>query len=171
MAKKKKKVVQGQDGKLDMTPMIDMTFLLVVFFMLTIDLTTKEFVPVELPFADQGVEDTNETQGDTPRMVINLEADGTVVFKGTSYSLSADTPQAQEAAIAAMRSELVALTRDPKFREPDSSSTIAVLVHGDRAAKWQYVQWIMQVAAHPAIRIYKIQFAVKQPVRDENGGQ
>ena len=165
MARKKKLPASGDDAKLDMTPMIDMTFLLVVFFMLTIDLTTKEFVPVELPFADKGVEDTTETQGETPRLVINLEADGTVVFKGTPYSLSADTPQAQEAAIAAMRNELVALTRDPKFREPDSSSMVAVLVHGDREAKWQYVQWIMQVAAHPAIRIYKIQFAVKKPVR------
>ena len=171
MARKKKAVVEGDESILNMTPMIDMTFLLVVFFMLTIDLTTKEFVPVELPFADKGVEDIEETQGETPRMVINLQADGTVVFKGTPYSLSSDSPQAQEAALAAIRSELVALTRDPRFREPDSASMIPVLIHGDRGAKWQYVQWIMQVAAHPAIRIYKMQFAVKKPIRspDDEG--
>ena len=99
-------------------------------------------------------------------MVINLEADGTVTFKGTEYTLSSDSPQAQESALAALRRELIALTRDPGYREDDSASMIPVLVHGDRGAKWQYVQWIMQVAAHPSVRIYKLQFAVKKPVRE-----
>ena len=170
MARKKKNVVLGDESILNMTPMIDMTFLLVVFFMLTIDLTTKEFIPVELPYAYKGIEDTDETQEDTPRMVINLLADGTVVFKGNSYSLSSDSPMDQELALRAMRDELTRLTRDPKFREPDTASMIPVLIHGDRAAKWQYVQWIMQVAAHPNIRIYKMQFAVRQPADDEEGG-
>jgi biopolymer transport protein ExbD len=162
MARKKKKVVEGDESVLNMTPMIDMTFLLVVFFMLTIDLTTKEFVPVELPYAYKGVEDTDDTREDVPRMVINLEADGTVTFKGNTYTLSSDSPMDQELALRALRTELMRLAQDPNLREPDTASMIPVLIHGDRAAKWQYVQWIMQVAAHPQIRIYKMQFAVKQ---------
>ena len=50
----------AEDAKMNMTPMIDMTFLLVVFFMLTIDLSSKEFIPVELPYATEGVEDKED---------------------------------------------------------------------------------------------------------------
>ncbi len=172
MAKKRlnKAVVEGDESKLNMTPMIDMTFLLVVFFMLSIDLTTKEFIPVDLPFAYKGIEDTEDTQEDVPRFVINLQSNGEVVFKGQTYSLSSDDPMAQETALRRMREELVALTRDPRWREDDGASMIPVMIHGDRAAKWQYVQWVMQVCAHPTIMIYKLQFAVKKPVSKENQG-
>lgn len=167
---RKKKVVLGDESVLNMTPMIDMTFLLVVFFMLTIDLSQKEFVPVELPFADKGIPDTEETQEDFPRFVINLESNGTVTFKGQEFHLSSDRPQDQEIALAALRRELIALTQDPKYREPDTASVIPVLIHGDRGAKWQYVQWIMQVCVHPQIRIYKMQFAVKAAPRKTEEG-
>lgn len=170
MAKRKKKVVEGDDSVLNMTPMIDMTFLLVVFFMLSIDLTQKEYIPVDLPFAYKGIEDTPENNDDkVPRFIINLESNGTVVFKGQSYSLSSDDRMAQELALRSLRSQLIDITRDPKFKEDDDSSMIPVMIHGDRAAKWQYVQWIMQVCAHPSIKIYKLQFAVKKPVTKEEG--
>ena len=45
------------EAKPNLTPMIDMTFLLVVFFMLTIDLSQKEYVALELPYARSGIED------------------------------------------------------------------------------------------------------------------
>ena len=63
----------------NLTPMIDMTFLLVVFFMLTIDLSQKEYVALELPYARAGVED-KETP--IPRLTVNLLSSGDIVFKG-----------------------------------------------------------------------------------------
>ena len=173
MAKKRmnKAVVLGDESKLDMTPMIDMTFLLVVFFMLSIDLTTKEFIPVDLPFAYKDIEDTPENQDDkTPRFIINLQSNGEVVFKGQSYTLSSEDKHAQETTLRRMREELVALTRDPKYREDDGASMIPVMIHGDRMAKWKYVQWIMQVCAHPSIKIYRLQFAVRKPVTENKEG-
>lgn len=161
----------GDDTSVNMTPMIDMTFLLVVFFMLSIDLTQKEFIPVDLPFAGQGVPDEPDPNDPIPRFVVNLESDGTVVFKGQRYSLSADDPVAQEAAIAALRSQLSGMTQDLQLREPEGASKIPVMIHGDRAAKWQYVQWIMQVCAQPSIQIYKLQFAVTKPATDAAEGE
>ena len=58
----------GEDAKMNMTPMIDMTFLLVVFFMLTIDLTQKEFLPVELPFATPGGREQGPGQREEPAL-------------------------------------------------------------------------------------------------------
>ena len=60
--------LKSDDPKMNMTPMIDMTFLLVVFFMLTIDLTQKEFVAVELPFARSGPAPSGPSKPTTPRI-------------------------------------------------------------------------------------------------------
>ncbi len=157
----------GDDTSVNMTPMIDMTFLLVVFFMLSIDLTQKEYLPVDLPFAYEGVEDLPQPDETIPRFVVNLESDGTVMFKGRRYSLSADRPEAQEAALGALRSQLRSISADPQYREPTGASRIPVLIHGDRAAKWKYAQYVMQVCAHPDIRIYQVQFAVTKPASDD----
>lgn len=169
MAKKSKMVVDTDDSVLNMTPMIDITFLLVVFFMLTIDLSSKEFVPVELPYAYMGQEDDKGAQ-DQKRLVVNLQADGTIILKSQPYDLSGDggaNPQAQNAALKALRDQLRELVKDPEYQEEDGSSSVPVLIHGDRGAQWQYVQWIMQVCAQPDVQIYKIQFAVKKPSEEE----
>ena len=151
------------DAKMNMTPMIDMTFLLVVFFMLTIDLSQKEFFPVNLPFATEGVEDKDE-QGDIRRFVINLAGDGRVYFKSYEFDLASEDPGEQDDAIQALQDALREVHgKDPSLREKDGASKVPVMIHGDWGAKWKYVQWIMQACAHPDIKIYKLQFAVKRP--------
>lgn len=163
-----RKMPQTEDSKLNMTPMIDMTFLLVVFFMLTIDLSQKEFIPVELPFATTGIEDKEEA-GEIKRLIINLLGDGTVAFKGHEFSLASDDPVVQDGAIQSLRRVLFDLVKDAgrDAREPDGASKIPVLVHADWGAKWKYVQWVMQACAHPDIKIYKIHFAVRKPLSDD----
>jgi len=152
------------EAKLNLTPMIDMTFLLVVFFMLTIDLSQKEYVALNLPYARAGIED-KETP--IPRLTVNLLSTGDILFKGKEWKLATGAPAEQRAALVALRNELQRLTADPGMREPDKSSMIPVMIHGDRDARWQYVQWIMQVCAEPTIGIYQIQFAVKRPIGEE----
>jgi biopolymer transport protein ExbD len=157
------RVVLSEDAKLNMTPMIDMTFLLVVFFMLTIDLSSKEYIPVELPYASQGVEDKEE-EGEVKRMVINLTGEGKVLFKGNEFDLAAEDPAQADKAIQSLQQELLNLVRlgGRDLREPDGASKIPVLVHADLNAQWKYVQWVMQACAHQNIKIYKIQFAVRK---------
>ena len=156
------------EAKPNLTPMIDMTFLLVVFFMLTIDLTTKEYVALELPYARMGVDD-KETP--IPRLTVNLLPSGDIKFKNNVWPLATGEPAQQRAALIALRNELQRLTADPELREPDKSSMIPVMIHGDRDARWQYVQWIMQICAEPTIGVYKIQFAVKKPPGEGEDGE
>ena len=164
---KRKTVVASEDAKLNMTPMIDMTFLLVVFFMLTIDLSQKEFFPVDLPYAREGVEDKEDPK-EVRRFIINLTSEGKVHFKNHEFELSHENPVQQDQAIIQLRTELSKLHQEggPQLREPDGASKVPVLVHADHRSKWKYVQWIMQACAHPDIKIYKIQFAVKKPVEE-----
>ncbi|MFV1959526.1 MAG: ExbD/TolR family protein [Planctomycetota bacterium] len=159
------------EAKANMTPMIDMTFLLVVFFMLTIDLTTKEFVAVALPYAKKCVEDVTPPLDAPPRLVINLLPSGDIIFKGNTWPLGTGSREDKANALINLRQELQVLTANPRWREEDRSSKVSVMIHGDRNARWQYVQWIMQICADPRIGIYKIQFAVKGPPPGEEEGQ
>jgi len=160
-------IADTDEATMNMTPMIDMTFLLVVFFMLTIDLSTKEFYPVDLPHATEGVEDL-EVEGEVKRFVINLAGDGKVYFKAYEFDLASEDPGEQDDAIQALQDALREVHgKDATLREKDGASKVPVMIHGDHAAKWKYVQWIMQACAHPDIKIYKLQFAVKKPVTEE----
>ncbi len=160
-----KVITDTEDAKMNMTPMIDMTFLLVVFFMLTIDLSQKEFFPVDLPFATTGVEDKEEDD-EVRRFVINLTGDGTVHFKSYEFNLASEDPGEQDDAIQALQDALRQVHSERGeilLREKDGASKVPVMIHADWGAKWKYVQWIMQACAHPDIKIYKLQFAVKKP--------
>jgi biopolymer transport protein ExbD len=157
---------EPEHAKMNLTPMIDMTFLLVVFFMLTIDLSRKEFLQLDLPRADRGIEDKDE--GETiPRFVINLLPEGDIYLKGQRWRLATGSQEEQAQALDNLRNELSRLTNNPQWREEDRSSRVPVMIYGDRNARWQYVQWIMQVCADPRIQIYKIQFACKGPPPEE----
>ena len=157
-------ITDTEDAKLNMTPMIDITFLLVVFFMVTLDLSSKEFKPVELPYASEGMEDKEDPSAEVKRFVINLQADGTVYFKDYEFNLSSEDPGVADDAIMALKDALRRVHgKDATLIEPDGASKVPVMVHADWGAKWKYVQWIMQACADPAIKIYKIQFAVKKP--------
>jgi len=157
---------------LNMTPMIDIVFQLVTFFMLTLDMSQKEMAVLDLPRANQGIEDKDPSTQldakyeDKQRFVINIEAAGSVMFKGKRWNLADANPANQDQALEALRQALRALTRDPRLRNTDGTSKAMVMVRGDRTAKWKYCQWIMQVCSDPNIQIYKIHFAIDHPKRN-----
>ena len=152
---------------LNMTPMIDIVFQLVTFFMLTLDMSQKELAVLDLPRANQGIEDkapntnVNAAYEDKQRFVINIEAGGNLMFKGKKWALANSNPAEQDQALESLRQELRKLTHDPRLRNADGTSKAMVLVRGDRKAKWKYVQWIMQVCSDQNIQIYKIHFAIE----------
>ena len=158
------------ETEVDMTPMIDMTFLLVVFFMLTIDLSSKEFVPVELPYATQGVEDKEDPLEEVKRFVINLTREGVIHFKQQQFNLASEDPGIQDDNIVALRTALRQIHAEgggAVLREKDGASKVPVMIHADWGTKWKYVQWVMQACAHQDIKIYKLQFAVKKPPSED----
>ena len=164
---------------LNMTPMIDIVFQLVQFFMLSVDLSHKDFAALTLPRAIHGVEDHDPAiygKKDEVRYIVNLEDNGNIYFKGMSWPLSnvvtgsgkgamsrPATPAEQEITLNHLKDELATLTRPVNLREADGSSKVSILIRGDRTAKWKYVQWVMQVCADPRIKIYKLEFAVEAP--------
>lgn len=147
------KAVEG-GAETDMTPMIDIVFQLIIFFLVANDLTRKEVEELELPQAIYGKED-KASEKET-RIIINVLKPDNV----------ANPPKIPDVKVKGKQYNLDDLKRymrtraDMKREEgPNSASAIFVLVRADRNAPWQYVQYVMQVCADPTVMIYKMQFA------------
>jgi biopolymer transport protein ExbD len=178
------KVEQGEETVMNMTPMIDITFNLVIFFMLTLDLSSKEYEALTLPFAYNGVEDKDDTADPVAsrKLIVNVLPDGKIVLRGNVWEMDSKDPNVSEEqrkgkqydALKALRTEMLNVTQDDpalglKLREDDMHSKIALQIHGDRAAAWRYTQWIIATAASRQVKMYKVYFSVKNPAPEEPG--
>lgn len=67
-------IEQEGDAQFEMAPMIDMVFLLLVFFMCASHMSVVQSVPMEIPTATKAV--VPEERPD--RFIVNITADGTV---------------------------------------------------------------------------------------------
>ena len=78
------KQAETDNTSLNMTPMIDIVFQLVQFFMLAVDLSHKDLAALTLPKAMHGVEDKDPAifQTGEVRFVVNLTDKGNIYFKG-----------------------------------------------------------------------------------------
>ena len=66
----------------NMTPMIDIVFLLIIFFMTVSQITRTVDIPLPLPRVTEGDVETR-----TSTITINLNAEGTILIAGQSLSL------------------------------------------------------------------------------------
>jgi biopolymer transport protein ExbD len=156
MARKKATENDVSDLEMNMTPMIDIVFQLIIFLMLANDMSRKEIEDLVLPKALNGSQDLgiNEKR----RLIVNLQPNerdpnGPPTFKVRGEELNLDRFQ-----------QMLGPEAD-REREPDGprASQLFILVRADRKARWQDVQWVMQACADPKIRVYKLQFAVTNP--------
>ena len=72
-----------EEAKFAMAPMIDMVFLLLVFFMCASHLSTQRSLPIEIPTASKGV-----VPKDRPdRWIVNITPDGAIYSGNTPVTL------------------------------------------------------------------------------------
>jgi len=152
-----------EDIELNLTPMIDVVFNLIIFFMLVADLSQKDIELLQLPWsteaqADQGKEDL--------RIIINVVKAGNIreqkdwksgdpvdiKVKGEVVDLKTLTQKL-----------LVFAERKRDMEHPMQPSEVFALIRCDRDIRWREVQWVMQACADPDVRIYKLQFATSKP--------
>jgi biopolymer transport protein ExbD len=139
--------------QLNMTPMIDVVFNLVIFFLIVTDLTQKELENLVLPLAVRAKEDKGAELEE--RVIINLvEEEG---HPGKYQAIVKKRPMSHEDL-----KRLLQKRADTSREEvAPYGSKIFVLIRADRTTPWQEVQWIMQDCADPDVRIWKLQFATK----------
>jgi biopolymer transport protein ExbD len=168
--------VQGssEELELNMTPMIDVVFNLIIFFMIVTDMTQKDIEQLKLPDSKASVEDKDDE--DEVRMILNVIKDieddvkagvrvedalaawpnhrkVLIKYKAKPYSLKA---------LKTKLYEIAETRRNPEDPSGANPSEVYVLIRCDRDIPWKEVQWVMQACADPRVRIYKLQFATAE---------
>jgi biopolymer transport protein ExbD len=131
-----------QEIEFDMTPMIDVVFQLIVFFMLVMDMSTTE-EPLAVPIAES-VEEQNAPA--EHELTVDVLKDGIVKVRGTEYS-----PEG----FRAFLNQVVATTP----RDDEDFSTLRVIIRGDSRTSFAHVQRIIQDCG--ARNIWEVELGAK----------
>lgn len=129
----------------DMTPMIDCVFQLLIFFMLTNQMVQVERALLELPIADQAKE---EKIVDKKKLIINIHREGFVEISGRKVT---------DAELAKILFQEARESKDEKTQLAERS----VLIRSDVDTAYKHIQKILIECAQQ--KIYKISFAAKIP--------
>lgn len=137
--------------EINMTPMIDVVFLLIVFFMIVVDLTQKDLVQLQLPNSEMGEPDKKPEKN---RITVNITWDdksesSEIYVKQRPYTL--DELKTWMYPIAKSR-----INKKTKFSE------IPILIRCDKDAPFRMVQQVMQICADKDIQIYKVLLAAAE---------
>ncbi|MHC4955094.1 MAG: ExbD/TolR family protein [Planctomycetota bacterium] len=160
MARGKKRPDATETGELDMTPMIDIVFNLLVFFMVITDLTQKDLVELTLPIAYMAQEDKPQDLEDE-RIILNVDKYGQIMWRSQRRTLG------ELRSILAAQKILYQKKQKRRGKEaykvfPNGAKAtrLYVLLRADKDTPWQHVQWLMTVMAQE--QFYKLQFATSK---------
>ncbi len=154
MAKKKKSDPDlAQD--MDMTPMIDIVFLLIIFFMVVTEISRLQVEQIQLPVASKAVED--KPQPREKKMVVNILQDGVFKIGGAAFEPGPVLDSYLD------REAIAAGQEDVNPANPELlPSNLILIVRADKACEWQHVQNFFEAAQKAGI--YKISMAAsKEP--------
>ena len=123
-----------------MAPLIDVVFLLIIFFMCVSQFTRLQVEKLQLPEADSG--EGNLANASIP-CVLNVREDGRIVFDGRTYSI-AHLPQALQ----------------NRYKVLSAENAPAVVIRGDRRVPWKTASALMEICA--AQGFGKVRVAVQE---------
>ena len=121
----------------NLTPMIDVVFLLIVFFVLVSQVVDLQSVHMDLPAP---LDPASEMAGDDPRAVINIVPSASGSAAG--YRLGSRFYAADTAGVQALAGHLAGLYRD--------APTLRVNLRADRTTHYQWVQPALEAVADAA---------------------
>ncbi len=157
MSKSTKKMMEGESSEMDMTPMIDIVFNLLIFFMVVTDLQQKDLADLTLPLAYKAMEDKDNDVDD--RVIVNVDKHGVIHFKGKATPLG-ELRAALILAKDAYNSKKGGEGVEKVAGAAGDVSKLFVLLRADRDTPWQHVQYLMTIMAEA--KLYKMQFATKK---------
>jgi biopolymer transport protein ExbD len=146
------------EEELNMTPMIDIVFNLLIFFMVVTDLTQQELANLVLPLANTAVQDKDNDKDD--RVIINIDENGVLLHKGTRITLNElGTRLVFLKTVYKKKMALQGKSGVEIIKGGAEASKLFVLLRADRNTPWQHIQWVMTIMAEA--KLYKLQFASK----------
>ncbi|MEX1025631.1 MAG: biopolymer transporter ExbD [Planctomycetota bacterium] len=152
--------------EMDMTPMIDVVFLLIIFFMIITDLTQQDLEVLKLPVAHAATPDKPDPK--LVRPVVNILDTGKMIVKQeTKY----DPENPDLAVMEAYLSDQARLMDRAHFNKEAGTGPLIpdnpLLIRADRNAPFKYVQKVMELCGKKGIEIWKLELAAAEPKEDE----
>lgn len=126
----------------NMTPMIDIVFQLLIFFMLVMDMSKAQLEILVVPYASKAIKEKFE---DPTLMVINVMKDGAIKIQGKVFWKAG-----QEDDNKRLEDLFISRKQDPKYQEVKGREDwvrYAILVRADRSTAFEHVQKILMMAA------------------------
>jgi biopolymer transport protein ExbD len=124
---------------LNMTPMIDVVFLLLIFFMMVSQVSEINLQPIELPKLSGG-EDQQPSV-----MTINVNQQGAVIVGGMTLTVS----------------DVVGLVADELLRVDDDPTRMAVVIRADERGESRTVNELVRALGQ--MQISRIRLAIRAP--------
>ncbi|QDU66664.1 ExbD/TolR family protein [Engelhardtia mirabilis] len=153
------------DMEMNMTPMIDVVFLLIIFFMIITDLTQQELEQLVLPVAVEAVEDKPDK--DERRPIVNIKQDGTIIVRREVIY----TPEEDD--YTRLKEYLVDMAQLMDKDTPEGLSVMVpddpILIRADENTPFKMIQKIMELCGQKGIQIWKVELAASRPP-DEGPG-
>ena len=123
----------------DLTPMIDIVFNLIIFFMIVSELSNLDVEQLRLPFADEAEPAAAAAQEDRV-LQVNVLASGVAKVRGRSYDTR---PEDGRSPRLAWLGDLMQAEAAGTPLDPDGASTLRVNVRADRDARFEHVQRVL----------------------------
>ena len=160
-----------EEMRMDMTPMIDCVFLLMIFFVLVIDLGQKDLEDLVLPKAEYSLPDEDPP---THRPVVNVMQDGRVKFRG-DLKFDPHDPELQgpERLADLMRFFRDHFARRERIRpERDGAAGVTlidepILIRADKWTQWQHVGRLFEGAMTQDATFWKLELALSDVDREQ----
>lgn len=153
---------------MDMTPMIDCVFLLMIFFVLIIDLSQTNLEDLILPKAEYQEPDDSPPEN---RPVINLLQSGAVYYKGKMQYDPAVHGNDYSGILKMLK--LIKQTGKLKMKTENLGGRDVelvdepVLLRADKWTEWHYVGEVMKQCSQPEAAFWKIELAMSEKDKEE----
>ncbi len=159
MARRKIPEDIAQEG-INMTPMIDIVFQLIIFFMLVMDMSKAQLEVLALPSASKAVKEKFE---DTTLLVINVMKDGAIRINGKTYY----NPKKDGDENRRLEDLFESRRQNKLYQEvPGKAEWVKypMLVRCDRSTPFEHLQKILMIATHHG-GVTRVQLGAKQEAR------
>lgn len=151
----------AEEADIDMTPMIDVTFLLIIFFMVVSDMSALDIAELTLPFGDQAHTPKNVDLDENPLLTINVLPKGEIEISGQRYKAKESDPGKM------MLKDFLKIEAESSAREPAPAdnpglrpSKLRVYIRADRDTRFEHVQVVFDACSKNAI--YKTSLAASK---------
>lgn len=169
MSKASKRV--QEEIKMDMTPMIDCVFLLMIFFVLVIDLSQKDLEDLILPKANYAEPDESPP---AIRPIVNINQKGQVIYQKNTYydpSVNGDDYTSINELLFKWR-DYVVDKKKIKTEQVGGGMTMKViddpvLIRADKWTEWHYVGKFMMACTHKDAAFWKLELALSEVDKED----